>query len=66
MKTLRNVAIDRDNISSVHDGIKSISREGRKLLKGIAQSLVDIQNRPGIPIPDSIYKKIMQESVVDP
>jgi len=53
---------DRENLSLIYSGLNSISDKGRKHLKNIAQSLVEIQNRPGTPVPESIGKEIVRHS----
>ena len=60
MILLRNTAPKDENTAFIYSGLGSISGEGRKYLKTIAQSLVAIQNRPGVPLPDSICKEIVQ------
>jgi hypothetical protein len=54
-----------DYSALIYSGLFSISDKGRKRLKNIAQSLIAIQNRPGTPIPDSIYRDIMRDSTND-
>jgi len=53
---------DRENIAFIYSGLGSISDKGREYLKNIAQSLIALQNRPGSPLPDSIYREIMRDS----
>jgi hypothetical protein len=59
MQSSKFPVADRDNLKLIYSGLGSISSKERKRLKNIAESLVAIQNRPGTPIPDSIYKEIM-------
>jgi len=62
MQSSKYTVIGRDNVSLIYSGLNSISDKGRKHLKNIAQSLVAIQNRPGSPLPDGIYREIMRDS----
>ena len=52
-------AIDRENTALIYSGLDSLSSKGRKHLKNIAQSLIALQNRPGSPLPDSIWREII-------
>jgi len=54
---------DTENLSFVYSGLSNISYKGRKHLKNIAKTLVAIQNRPGTPVPDSISREIMRDSI---
>jgi hypothetical protein len=51
--------MDGQNVNFVYSGLSSISDKGRKHMKTIAQSLVAIQNHPGLPIPDNICHEII-------
>ncbi|GBU28764.1 hypothetical protein R84B8_02326 [Treponema sp. R8-4-B8] len=65
MKISGNIILDGDNLILIYSGLGSISDKGRKHLKNIAQSLIAIQNRPGTPVPDSIGREIMRDSMKD-
>jgi hypothetical protein len=65
MQSSKHPIISGDNSTLIYSGLYNISDKGRKRLKNIAQLLVDIQNRPGTPVPDSIYRDIMQDSTND-
>jgi len=54
--------ISGDNLPLIYSGLHSISDKGRKRLKNIAKSLIEIQNQPGVPLPESIGKEIMRNS----
>jgi len=54
--------INGDNLPFIYSGLNSISDKGRKRLKNIAQSLIEIQNRLGTPVPESIGREIMRNS----
>jgi len=56
---------DRENLSLIYSGLNSISDKGKKQLKNIAQSLIEIQNRPGVPVPESVGRKIMRDCMND-
>jgi len=53
---------DREDLSLIYSGLGSISKKGQKQLKNIAQSLIEIQNRPGTPVPESIGREIVRDS----
>ena len=61
MKTSKNIIWDSDSSFFIYSGLCDISKNGRKYLKTIAKSLISIQNHPGLPIPDRICQKIIQE-----
>ena len=62
MYNYNNTVYDRENLALIYSGLNSISDKGWEYLKNIAQSLINIQNRPGTPIPDSICREIMLDS----
>jgi len=64
MQSSKNTIINRDNLSFIYSGLSSISDKGREQLKNIAQSLIALQNRPGSPLPDSICREIMRDSML--
>ena len=49
-------------LAFIYSGLDSISSEGREQLKSLAQSLVEIQNHPGVSVSDNIYRNISLES----
>jgi hypothetical protein len=59
MQTSKFFTVSGDNSAFIYSGLHSISDKGRKHLKNIAQTLIAIQNRPGIPVPDSICREIL-------
>jgi len=63
MKIYKDTVYDRENTIFIHSGLSSISDKGRRYLKNIAQSLIAIQNRPGTPLPDSISREIIRDSM---
>jgi len=58
MQCSKYPVIDQDSLSLVYSGLGSISDKGRKHLKNVAQSLIALQNRPGVPLPDRISREI--------
>jgi len=62
MKISENMVWERENLSLIYSGLGSISGKGRKHLKNVAQSLIALQNRPGVPLPDRICRDIMRDS----
>jgi len=57
-----NTVPEMDGLAFIYSGLGNISTEGRKQLKNLAQSLVAIQNRPGVPVPDSICREILRKA----
>ena len=55
--------IGRENPAFIYSGLGSISNKGREYLKNIAQSLIALQNHPGTPLPDSICREIVRDSM---
>ena len=60
MKILRNTIVDRDGLGFIYSGLACISSEGRRFLKKTAQTLIEIQNRSGAPVPGSICREIIK------
>jgi len=65
MRVINYHIFDEENLSLVYSGLNSISDKGREHLKNIAHSLIAIQNRPGTPVPDSICREIISDSMND-
>jgi len=61
MQFTEYTTMGRDNLSFIYSGLGSISDNGRKRLKNIAQSLIVMQNHPGMPIPDRICREIIMD-----
>jgi len=57
--------ISDENLSFIYSGLNSISGKGREHLKNIAQSLIVLQNRPGVPVPDNISHEIMRNPTME-
>jgi len=55
--------INDENLSLIYSGLNSISGKGREHLKNIAKSLIDLQNHSGTPMPDSICREIVRDSM---
>ena len=51
--------MDADNLAVI---LGSISAEGRKRLRDVAETLVAAQNRPGFPVPESIRREILGDT----
>jgi len=64
MKTSENIVLVRENLTLIYSGLHSISSKGKKRLKNIAQSLIEIQNRSEISVSESIGQQIMGNSVL--
>jgi len=62
MRVSENNTWERENLALIYSGLGSVSDKGRKHLKNIAQSLIALQNKPGIPLPDRICREIMRDS----
>jgi hypothetical protein len=60
MRISKNNVWERENIAVIYSGLNSISAEGREQLKNIAQTLIDLQNRPGTPVPDNVCREIIK------
>jgi hypothetical protein len=58
-----NTVLKKENTAFIYSGLDSISDKGRKHLKNIAQSLIALQKRPGTPLPDSISREIVRDSM---
>ena len=63
MVIVTNSVQDRESTTFIYSGLGSISGEGRKHLKNIAQSLIALQNSPGTPIPDNICQDIIHNAM---
>ena len=61
MITLKNDTVDKESINFIYSGLGSISKNGRKHLKNIAQSLIAMQSRTGFPVPENICREIMRD-----
>ena len=59
MIVFKNSTTDMQSIAFISSGLISISDNGRKRLKNIAQTLIAIQNRPGFPVSDKIHQEII-------
>jgi len=66
MQSSNYSVFDSENLPLIYSGLHSISGKGRKHLKNIAQSLVEIQNRPGTPVPENIGREIMRDDNFHP
>jgi len=61
MELCKNTVSEMSGLAFIYSGLDSISGEGRNRLKDIAQSLLAIQNHPGTPMPESIWREIMSD-----
>ena len=67
MKLSKNTIVeDRDSLNFLYAGLSCISGRGRKYLKNTVQSLITIQNHPGISVPDNIKQEIMKDYTNEP
>jgi hypothetical protein len=62
MRLYDNFAVESQDILFIYNSLDNISEKGRKDLKETIQFLTALQDHSGVPVPDSIYKEILQNS----